>query len=99
VQIGPVLEEVEVPPLLVRCVVYRAVCGSTVGARKARAALEVDEQIEAPLRRIELKTDDLPRRDKTEGFLEELLDLVHGATSATVALSSRPPCEITVTHA
>ena len=76
VQVGLVLEEVEMPPLLHRRVVHRAIGLGAIGARKAAAAREVDPDIEALLRNVELARLDHPRRHKTESKLEQF-DVTH----------------------
>ena len=69
--------KLRVPPLLVVAVMDRAAGGAAVRAGKARAALEVEEQVDALSHPIELGAGERPARYQTEGLLEELLHLAH----------------------
>ena len=55
------LEEVEMPPLLLMGVVHGAAARLAIGAVEAAACLEVERDIEAPVDRVERGGGDEPR--------------------------------------
>src|SRR5690606_28139248 len=76
VKVSLVLKEVEMPPRLLRGVVRPAARNSTLRARERGASLEVQEDVQPPLRRVELRPVDSPRRLKPECLLEKI-DVPH----------------------
>ena len=66
------LEEVEMPPLLHRGVVHRAVGLGALRAREAAASEEVDLDVEALPLGVERARLDLPRRHQAESELKEI---------------------------
>lgn len=79
VKVSLVLKEVEMPPRLLRRVVRPAPRSSTLRARERRASLEVQEDVQPPMRRIELRPLDSPRCLQSECLLEKI-DVPHDDT-------------------
>ena len=71
-------------------VVHRTAVGVAVRTGEARAALEVDADVEPLLRRIEVGRRNEPRRGDAEGELEEVV-VTHDAPGAGLILATSVP--------
>lgn len=91
VEVGAVLEEVEVPPGLLGGVVPFRPLGIAAGTGKRGAPFEVHPEIELLLPRGELDLDHLPGRYEPQGHTEERLAVVSTRTPTWGHLSASTP--------
>jgi hypothetical protein len=89
VQVGLMLEEVQVPPGLGLAVMDRASRLVTLWARKASALTKVQVQFQAAGRGVELGAHDLPGLGKAKSSLEQVIDFRHQGSSS-VGLEDEP---------
>jgi hypothetical protein len=89
VQIGLVLEEVEMAPRHRFGVVDRAVGSTTARAGEAAAGGEVDVDVQAPGRRIELAAGDRPWRHNAQRQLQQTGILHDGVSTVAADLPER----------
>jgi len=77
-QIGVVLEEIQMPPLPLSGVVHRLMFGPTLRTGEARPGGTADSEIDAPSHRIEADIEHLPRRRQPQCGSEQRGRWIHG---------------------